>query len=96
MLQLHIAHATNGRIRPAKNDRGQCNINKETGNCHSYTYIYIHVFICIYISIWKSVQHANAEATDHLQLVEYDPVCCKGRDCDAVLNPMCIVGQPHS
>eukprot|EP00929_Paragymnodinium_shiwhaense_P069086 TRINITY_DN34850_c0_g1_i3.p1 TRINITY_DN34850_c0_g1~~TRINITY_DN34850_c0_g1_i3.p1 ORF type:complete len:759 (-),score=146.65 TRINITY_DN34850_c0_g1_i3:222-2498(-) len=30
-------------------------------------------------------------STDNLQLVEYDPVRCKGRDCPGVLNPSCIV-----
>lgn len=29
--------------------------------------------------------------TEGLQLVEYEPVICKGRDCGAVLNPFCYV-----
>eukprot|EP00931_Biecheleriopsis_adriatica_P086355 TRINITY_DN61048_c0_g1_i1.p1 TRINITY_DN61048_c0_g1~~TRINITY_DN61048_c0_g1_i1.p1 ORF type:complete len:779 (+),score=200.31 TRINITY_DN61048_c0_g1_i1:55-2337(+) len=29
--------------------------------------------------------------TEGLQLVEYDPIMCKGRDCGAVLNPYCFV-----
>ncbi|CAE8629842.1 unnamed protein product, partial [Polarella glacialis] len=29
--------------------------------------------------------------TEGLQLVEYEPVICKGRDCGAVLNPYCFV-----
>eukprot|EP00933_Yihiella_yeosuensis_P045433 TRINITY_DN40809_c0_g1_i1.p1 TRINITY_DN40809_c0_g1~~TRINITY_DN40809_c0_g1_i1.p1 ORF type:complete len:757 (+),score=153.63 TRINITY_DN40809_c0_g1_i1:1-2271(+) len=29
--------------------------------------------------------------TDNLQLVEYDPVTCKGKDCGATLNPYCFV-----
>lgn len=31
------------------------------------------------------------KATDNLQLVEYEPVTCKARDCQAVLNPYCFV-----
>jgi protein transport protein SEC23 len=31
------------------------------------------------------------KATDNLQLVEYEPIMCKGRDCGAVLNPHCLV-----
>jgi protein transport protein SEC23 len=31
------------------------------------------------------------KATDNLQLVEYDPIQCKGRDCQAVLNPHCMI-----
>jgi len=30
-------------------------------------------------------------ATDNLQLVEYEPVICKARDCGAILNPHCMV-----
>lgn len=29
--------------------------------------------------------------TDNLNLVEYEPVICKSRDCGAVLNPHCVV-----
>jgi len=29
--------------------------------------------------------------TEGLQLVEYEPIICKGRDCGAVLNPYCFV-----
>lgn len=29
--------------------------------------------------------------TEGLQLVEYDPVLCKSRECGAVLNPYCVV-----
>lgn len=29
--------------------------------------------------------------TEGLQLVEYEPVICKGRECGAVLNPYCLV-----
>eukprot|EP00928_Gymnodinium_smaydae_P045645 TRINITY_DN30397_c0_g3_i1.p1 TRINITY_DN30397_c0_g3~~TRINITY_DN30397_c0_g3_i1.p1 ORF type:complete len:758 (+),score=148.71 TRINITY_DN30397_c0_g3_i1:98-2371(+) len=31
------------------------------------------------------------KATDNLQLVEYDPVICRGRDCGAVLNPYSMI-----
>ena len=31
------------------------------------------------------------KATEGLQLVEYEPVICKARDCGAVLNPYSIV-----
>lgn len=31
------------------------------------------------------------KATDYLQLVEYEPILCRSRDCNAVLNPYCIV-----
>jgi len=30
-------------------------------------------------------------ATEGLQLVEYEPIICKARDCGAVLNPCCFV-----
>mmetsp|Transcript_50235 Transcript_50235/g.92811 ORF Transcript_50235/g.92811 Transcript_50235/m.92811 type:complete len:760 (-) Transcript_50235:166-2445(-) len=29
--------------------------------------------------------------TDNLQLVEYEPVVCRARDCGAILNPLCMV-----
>jgi len=29
--------------------------------------------------------------TENLQLVEYEPVMCKARDCGAILNPLCMV-----
>lgn len=29
--------------------------------------------------------------TENLRLVEYDPVTCKSRDCESVLNPFCMV-----
>jgi len=31
------------------------------------------------------------KATGNLQLVEYEPVICRARDCGAVLNPSCVV-----
>jgi protein transport protein SEC23 len=31
------------------------------------------------------------KATENLQLVEYDPVPCRGRDCGAMLNPHCMI-----
>jgi len=31
------------------------------------------------------------KATENLQLLEYNPVICRGRDCGAVLNPCCFV-----
>eukprot|EP00435_Cladocopium_sp_Y103_P000764 s4292_g1.t1 len=35
--------------------------------------------------------HRAPWETEGLQLVEYEPVICKGRDCGAVLNPFCYV-----
>jgi len=35
--------------------------------------------------------YSPLKATQNLQLVEYEPVRCKGRDCDAVLNPYVMV-----
>jgi len=29
--------------------------------------------------------------TDNLTLVEYDPVQCRNRDCNAILNPYCVI-----
>lgn len=31
------------------------------------------------------------KATENLQLVEYEPIMCKARDCGAILNPHCMV-----
>ena len=47
MLKLHIGHATNGRLGPAENDKGQLNIKKQLAQCHTYQ-IYVHIYIYIY------------------------------------------------
>jgi len=31
------------------------------------------------------------KATENLQLVEYEPIMCRARDCGAILNPHCMV-----
>jgi len=38
-----------------------------------------------------SVLYTPLKATDNLQLVEYEPIQCKSRDCGAILNPHCVV-----
>eukprot|EP00913_Durusdinium_trenchii_P025318 g23768.t1 len=43
-------------------------------------------------NVWPSTRlDATRIITEGLQLVEYEPVICKGRDCGAVLNPLCYV-----
>lgn len=31
------------------------------------------------------------KSTDNLQLVEYEPVMCRQRDCGSILNPLCVI-----
>lgn len=35
--------------------------------------------------------YSPLKVTDNLQLVEYEPVVCRHRDCGAALNPYCVV-----